>query len=380
MLLIILSALLCSLSFHPVGLHFLAWIGLVPMLFAVENKRPRQAFMSGIFFGGFFSMFSLFWIVFLQIETNIKLLMLFGMLLMFLYIGVYYGVAFLIANRLGTWSLPFAAAGLEFVKGLGELGFPWLSFGYSQARYPLVIQQASIYGVYGISCWLVLVNVAAYHLIRKRTIQRLAVLLAVFFAPLIYGSAALHFEHSGSAAREVSVGVIQPNIDPNLKFTARMRNESLDRLIALSRECHENVIRENGDGLDLIIWPETAVPAFIKSSAECRALVAALCDTINVPIFTGTPIFNYKTREVHNGAVLFVPNQGIRDEYIKIHLVPFGEHIPFDKYVPLFRKIDLGEGDYAPGSEYTVFNTGSVKFSCLVCFESIFPELSREFV
>jgi apolipoprotein N-acyltransferase len=178
----------------------------------------------------------------------------------------------------------------------------------------------------------------------------------------------------------VSVGVIQPNIDPNLKFTARMRNESLDRLIALSRECHENVIRKNGDGLDLIIWPETAVPAFIKSSAECRALVAALCDTINVPIFTGTPIFNYKTREVHNGAVLFVPNQGIRDEYIKIHLVPFGEHIPFDKYVPLFRKIDLGEGDYAPGSEYTVFNTGSVKFSCLVCFESIFPELSREFV
>ncbi|MEO0185219.1 MAG: apolipoprotein N-acyltransferase, partial [candidate division WOR-3 bacterium] len=74
------------------------------------------------------------------------------------------------------------------------------------------------------------------------------------------------------------------------------------------------------------------------------------------------------------------PQKGITQEYKKLHLVPFGEHIPFDKYVPLFRKIDFGEGDYSPGKEHTVFSTGNIRFSCLICFESIFPEISREFV
>ncbi|MCK4453576.1 hypothetical protein KAU59_04395, partial [candidate division WOR-3 bacterium] len=87
LLLIVASAVLMSLSFHPIGLHFLAWFGLVPLLFAIENIKPSFAFKSGIIFGFLFSLFSLFWLVFLQIEINIKLLLLFGLILMFLYFG-----------------------------------------------------------------------------------------------------------------------------------------------------------------------------------------------------------------------------------------------------------------------------------------------------
>ena len=101
-LLIFISAVLMSLSFHPLGLHFLAWIGLVPLLFAVAEVRPFVAFKSGTIFGFLFSLFSLFWFVFLQIETNIKILMLFGLVLLFLYLGVYYGVGFLFMNKIGV--------------------------------------------------------------------------------------------------------------------------------------------------------------------------------------------------------------------------------------------------------------------------------------
>ncbi len=373
---IIASALLMSLSFHPVGLHFFAWFGLVPLLFAVRNTKPSSAFRSGVLFGFLFSLFSLFWLVFLQIETNIKILLLFGLILLFLYAGLYYGTALLISNTVGIWSLPFVVAGFEFIRGIGEIGFPWLSLGYSQARYPLVIQQASLYGIYGLSFWLVLVNVLLYKLAQSKKLYYCVVFVVLFGLPLLYGILRVR----DPAGKCITVGVIQPNIDPNLKFTRAMRDETFNRLLSLSSRCNQSAAEYTGNPLELIIWPETATPIFLLSPGSYQERVFELSDSINTPIFTGTPIIDAKNREIFNGAVLIQPQQGITQQYKKIHLVPFGEHIPFDRHVPLFRKIDVGGGDYASGEEYTIFQTKKMKFSCLICFESIFPELTRKFV
>ncbi len=375
LLLILFSAILMSLSFHPIGLHFLAWVGLVPVLFLICNTKLSKVFFTGLFFGFFFALFSLFWLVFLQIETNVKILMMFGMVLMFFYLGLFMGVGFLLGRIIGLWSLPFILAGLEYLKGLGELGFPWLSFGYSQARYPLIIQQASIYGVYGVSFWLGLINIAFFNFLRSRSIKNLTLFLAFFVLPIAFGYYRLH--NVPQSSEKITVGIVQPNIDPNLKFTPAMRDETFVRLIGLSERCYgESPERK----LDLIVWPETATPIVIRTPGIYQNAVFELANRLNMPVLTGTPIYDRNTHSMYNGAVLITPQKGITQEYKKIHLVPFGEHIPFDRYIPLFRKIDLGEGDYAPGDEYTVFATDRVKFSCLICFESIFPEISREFV
>lgn len=374
-LLILLSALLLSLSFHPLGLNFLAWFGLVPLFFTIYNSSLSKTFIYGLIFGFLFSLFSLFWIVFLQIEANIKLLMVFGMFVMFLYIGLYMAVGLLFSKLLGLWLLPFIWAGLEYLKGLGELGFPWLSLGYSQARYPLIIQQASIYGIYGISFWLVLLNLAVFYYLLDKKIKDLLVLSIIFIIPVLFGY--IRLQSKPLQSKEVSVGIVQPNIDPNLKFSAAMRDQTFDRLIRLSEMCQE---KNPNRRLNLIVWPETATPIFIVNPGVYQDKVIDLVDRLVIPVLTGTPLYDRKKQEIYNGAVLIEPKKGITQEYKKLHLVPFGEHIPFDKYIPIFRKIDFGEGDYAPGNEYTVFSTDRVKFSCLICFESIFPELSREFV
>jgi apolipoprotein N-acyltransferase len=376
LVLIVISALLMSLAFHPLGLHFLAWFGLVPLLFAIDNVKPRSAFVSGITFGFIFALFSLFWLIFLQIEANIKVLMMFGLILMFLYIGLYFGVSLLIANRIGIWFLPLVISGLEFLKGLGELGFPWLTLGYTQARYPLIIQQASLYGVYGLSLWLVLFNVSLYKFIKIRQMKYLTISLFIFVLPLLYGVLRI----KKPDGEYVTIGIVQPNIDPNLKFTRAMRDESFNRLIRSSEECAHVSRQETDDSISLIVWPETAIPLFLTMSDEHQRLVTELTNRINSPLFTGTPLYDRTTRGVYNGAVLIEPEQGITQEYRKMHLVPFGEHIPFDRYIPLFRKIDFGEGDYLPGNNFTVFKTNRLTFSCLICFESIFTDLSREFV
>jgi apolipoprotein N-acyltransferase len=108
--------------------------------------------------------------------------------------------------------------------------------------------------------------------------------------------------------------------------------------------------------------------------------VRQLADRLRMAVFTGTPLYDPRTRDIYNGAVLVEPQIGITQYYRKIHLVPFGEHIPFDQYVPLFKKIDVGGGDYAPGSDYTVFAYKEASFGCLICFESIFTDISRTMV
>jgi len=376
LILILISALLISLSFHPLGLHFLAWFGLIPLLYAVENTRASTHFKSGVLFGFLFSLFSLFWIIFLQIPINIKILMIAGMIILFLYIGLYFGVSLLIANQIGIWFLPFAIAGLEYIKGLGELGFPWLSLGYTQARYPIIIQQASIYGIFGITFWLILLNVALHKFIKVRTIKYLMIAVFIVVLPLIYGMLRIR----EPTEKFISVGIIQPNIDPNLKFDRKMKQETFNRLISLSTACAERGLEKTGYPLELIIWPETATPIFLTSPGRYQDRVLELSKRLHVPIFSGTPLFDRTNYNIYNGAVLIEPGKGIEQKYKKIHLVPFGEHIPFDRYIPLFRKIDFGEGDYSPGKEYTVFNLTNFTFSCLICFESIFPDLSREFV
>lgn len=375
-LLLAVAALLMSLSFHPIKLHFLAWFGLVPMLLVIEDVRPGQSFRAGLIFGFLFALFTLFWIVFLQIEVNIKLLMTFGLIVLFLYVGLYYGVTLLIINKTNIWMLPFAVTGLEFIRGIGELGFPWLTLGYTQARYPLFIQQAAIYGVYGISFWLVLLNVLVYRAIKNTNAKTILLTGLVFALPILYGIV----RQEPSYERRVSVGIVQPNIDPNMKFSSELRYETFRRLVNLSTECSNASWRENADSLDIIVWPETATPVFLKSPGTYQDLIVHLVNRLRVPIFTGTAIYERKNHEIYNGAVLIEPNRSINQEYRKIHLVPFGEHIPFDRHIAFLRKVDFGEGDYSPGTSLTVFETEKFKFACLICFESIFPELCRTFV
>jgi apolipoprotein N-acyltransferase len=376
-LLILLSALLMSLAFHPLPLHFLAWFGLVPLLMATEGMNPARSFRAGILFGFVFALCVLFWIVFLQIEANIKLLILFGLIVLFLYIGLYFGVALLMTKKIGIWIFPFIITGLEYIRGTGEIGFPWLTFGYTQAHYPLLIQQASLYGVYGISFWLVLLNVAIYKAIRNKRMSSYLTAIVIFVLPMVYGSA----RHRESGTPQTAyVGIVQPNIDPNLKFSRELRYKTFERLINLSAQCAATGLKEYGHTLDLIIWPETATPVFLKSPGKYQDLVKHLASRLHVPIFTGTAIYEPKINEIYNGAVLIEPDKDIEQEYRKIHLVPFGEHIPFDRYIPLLRAVDFGEGDYSPGTSYAVFKTPAFNFACLICFESIFPELSRKFV
>jgi apolipoprotein N-acyltransferase len=133
---------------------------------------------------------------------------------------------------------------------------------------------------------------------------------------------------------------------------------------------------------DLIIWPETAAPFHLRYEPDYMSLLTRTVDRLGVPLLLGFPDAIPEENGAlayYNSAGLMLPGLGIVKKYDKIHLVPFGERIPYDDVFRFLKKVDFGQANFGIGKDNTVFRLNDEKFSVLICFESIFPELVRSF-
>ncbi|HZE20273.1 MAG TPA: apolipoprotein N-acyltransferase, partial [Candidatus Angelobacter sp.] len=130
----------------------------------------------------------------------------------------------------------------------------------------------------------------------------------------------------------------------------------------------------------LVIWPETALPFYVRLEAQKLDRIMELVKAWDVPVLLGYPDATFSLSGgviTHNAAGLLLPSKTIAAQYEKIHLVPFGERIPFQGILPFLGKLDLGQAEWTPGTKPVVFPFQDAPFGVLICFESIFPELSR---
>jgi apolipoprotein N-acyltransferase len=133
------------------------------------------------------------------------------------------------------------------------------------------------------------------------------------------------------------------------------------------------------DKPDLIIWPEAALPVVLEEEPNFFEKVKHCTQGLNAPLLLGA----VTTRDnfYYNSAILVGAGSKLLTRYDKLHLVPFGEYIPLKKILPFLETV-VPIGDITAGKEYTIFclGNGQTKFSVLICFEDLFPELSREFI
>jgi apolipoprotein N-acyltransferase len=128
------------------------------------------------------------------------------------------------------------------------------------------------------------------------------------------------------------------------------------------------------------------VPGFLETQKELRDRIAALAKETGSYILVGTQTEKVPEGVRYYNSAVLVSNTGeMAQRYDKVHLVPFGEYVPFgNSYLSFIKKrYDMGE-DYSPGKDYTIFEIptqkrGRVKFAVLICFEDVFPEISRIF-
>ncbi|MEO0076848.1 MAG: apolipoprotein N-acyltransferase [candidate division WOR-3 bacterium] len=220
------------------------------------------------------------------------------------------------------------------------------------------------------------INVLLYWIIvKKNKLTYSIILLISFILPITYGLVRI----KTNPATALKVAIVQPNVSPFAKGDYESRSRLINQFISLTKQAI-------AAKPDLIVFPETATIVDITRDQTLQDTIHAIIDSAQTYLFTGTPLFEINQPIYYNGAVLFEPNYpGFRSIYRKIHLVPFSEKIPYADKVALFRKIETNDmGNCTPGKEYTIFNFARVdsktkRFSCLICFESIFPDLTREF-
>lgn len=390
----VLSGLLLALAFPGFGHSTVIYAALVPLLFAVQSVSIKRAVWLGILAGFVFFMISLSWLHNLtgMVEgAALKVSALLGYGALALYCALYF-VPISIIAALGAkqWLgsnlrknlrymvvLTATWVGSEYLRSFLFTGFPWNPLGASQYANSTIIQVAEWGGVYLVSACIVWMNVAIFITFRQYTHGiRLSKYRPHFELMIGLIPIALSIMHGMSMLfnktdpREgINVAMVQPNIQQSAKWDDAKDQEIRVRL----EELTEEVTRLYG--LDLVIWPETAVPDFVRSSPESYDMVARMAMQ-GTPLLVGTMDFTASGAGIkyYNSSILFDTNGNEIGKYDKQHLVPFGEYVPFPG---LMRKFTPIEVDFGRGSGSTLLPiNGDRSFSVLICFEDIVAPLA----
>jgi len=363
------SALLLALSFSSFNLWLFAWCGFIPLFIALENKSLRGAFTVAFFCGIIFWGLAIYWLV------HVTLL---GQIILILYLAVYFGLFgcvvyfsrfFSANNRL--FFLPASWVLLEYLRSYLFTGFPWALIGLSQYTILPIIQIADITGAWGVCFLVVLVNAAFYLFLRKHSgVKILFIPILGLFLSLGYGLIRLNYQASECNRQEqLKISVVQGNIPQDLKWDKRAAAFIQERYRQLTSAAAV-------DEPVLIIWPEASVPGLWgRDDAEFRQ-VFSLAGQLGTHLLVGA--VSYYNQNYFNSALLINQQGSVAATYNKLHLVPFGEYIPLKNIFPFLETI-APIGDIQPGKNYTIFRQPA-NFGVLICFEDLFPELSREFI
>jgi apolipoprotein N-acyltransferase len=390
----LLSGALLAGSFPKFGTPALAWIALAPLLVSVvlafgERRPPAQVFglgwLSGVvYFGG-----TLYWVTGVMntyggLPFVVSVLV---ALLLSSYLSLYVGIFALLVRaavlRLGLsgiWLAPCFWVATEWGRSTIAMSFPWALLGSSQATVIPVVQAASVVGVYGLSAVVALVGSAAavIALTRDRVQRRGAIGVAALLAAVVIGG--LVRVGQGDllqAGTPLRVGLVQGSVSQDEKYDPKLRDAILGRYLDLSRQ----VI---GQDAELVVWPEAATPFYFDLDSNLAAPVRRLAMEAKTPFLIGTDEFvrgsGERPDQYYNSAVLVGPDGKSRASYRKMQLVPFGEYVPFKRLLFFVDAIVEGIGDFAAGGNAVVFDADGRRFSVSICYESVYPWISRQFV
>lgn len=423
----IVSAVLLELPFPIAGpmppwRSIFAWFGLVPLLWAlltpatVDHKRPfRRAFLLAYFCGVLWYMGNCYWIRDTMLHYGdmpagapTLLLVAFSMVLG-LYFGLF-GLGLMLVRR-GTGNPRLALAAAPFFWVALDLAaaritsVPWDQLGYSQVDNGIVTPFASWTGAYGITFLLVAANAfIAFSWLRVRTAPRWAPdkwtwveAVVPFF--LIFCWNGIHVMASGVPTSATAV-LIQPNLDvggDNDWSAPGQWDQHIAGFTHLaSEQCKTYIagIPQTGapnaqltcpptpTHLDLVVWPEAPSP-FAENDPRFQKAIASIAATEQAPLIIGGIGSDYSQDQQqwldYNSAMVFAPDGNSVGRYDKIHLVPFGEYIPFQQYLTFAHKLTGKVSSFSRGTERSTFRLNGHRYGVFICYESVFADEVRHF-
>jgi apolipoprotein N-acyltransferase len=445
------TAVMLTLAQPPIGWWALAWVAYVPFIIACtqrtftaenpsslryegqaaeKNKKfvavPATAkqLLVAYIVGACFWLGNLYWLSYVTVAGWIAFCFYTALLWPVLVIGLRWCIRKKVPLVVAA---PILIVGIENTQGLFLGGFYWDHLSHSQYTNTMLTQIADIFGAAGVSFLVATVNGAVSQLILtvknlefrienlgKKKERRFSILnsqfsiliaVAAIGGTLIYGH--WRIEQTGKFVKDGPVvAAVQTNVPQSVKESFAAEQQMLDTLVNQSEQCIKN-------GAKLIVWPETMVQAILEpqvlqlldESHQYKVFNKTIRNLARRGVYIlagaygGSPRieenFDIRMAEKYNSAFLYTPDGNVAPEkYYKIHLVPFGEYLPFEN-IPLihnlFLKMTPYDFDYTlnPGTKYTVFNmkapdsnsaTPVYKFSVMICYEDAVAGMARHFV
>ena len=393
------SGLAMGLAFPKFDSGLLAWVALVPLFYLIEGESMRRVF-GWAYLQGFASyLVQLYWIPiplhdFADVRMRyaiFPMLALAGIVAVNTAVAIWAGEFVARRTRIPTVvTMPVAWTAVEWFRTYVPVAFPWNLLGYTAYHNLELIQFAEFTGVYGISALIVFFNAVVYVVIFRRGGYRLqtislSTLTAMMIVLVAFGAWRINNLKNAPSVGSFKVAMVQGNIPQSLKWDPKFLPDSY-------KIYQEETADAAKHGVDLVVWPEAAAaflfqpddqyPAELASDAEYRTALLTLAKDQRAAILFGAPALARADGRLgfYNRAYLISANgQGEVDaHYDKIELVPFGEYVPARAILGYFvNRVVEGFGDLIPGSEQTLFDFKGAKLGILICYESIFPDLTR---
>ena len=366
------SGLLLFSVFSPLEWAWAAGVALVPVM-GMARRAPFKMAMRMGWMSGF-----LFWLLSIRWLTHVTVL---GWVFMGAYCALFVLPAIWVANRWRGGAAGFAGSlavvwcGGEFLRGWMGGGFPWNLLGVGLTPWLPAIQLAEIGGVWLVSGLAVFVNgLVVWALVERKEWRALGLCAAVVLAVLGWGS--WRIQRLETPDRSIRVALVQTSIPQDEKWVTSKIEMIYARLKELTLQAQAD------PNLELVIWPETALPDDVRNSETSYSLVWNLC-TNGTQILTGSldlAMLDSGEPNYFNSAFLFDEEGCMIGEYDKRHLVVFGEFIPFESWIPWRWRSAMGMPlSISAGDSGAVFRVGvgQIPVAPLICFEDILPDLAR---
>ncbi|RXH21465.1 acyltransferase [Bradyrhizobium nanningense] len=305
------------------------------------------------------------------------------------YLSIFTAIGFALARLLWTknatrvLALAASLTVSEWVRGHALTGFPWNAFGYALSEPLPLAQTASLIGLWGMTFLTVAIFASPATLIDRTPDRRLpwrapAAAIGLLIVMSVFGAIRLSL-HPTTMVAGAKLRLMQPNLQQDAKFNYSAKPEVMKKYLALSDRAsgpRSTGVRD----ATILIWPESAFPFFLTREADAMAQIAELLPKGTVLITgsvrapdlpRGTPITRaYNSIYVidHDGSILAV--------YDKLHLVPFGEFLPYQTLMETlgFEQLTRVRGGFIPGTvRHALPVPGAPAALPLICYEAIFP-------
>lgn len=391
------------LAFAPYDLFPILWVTVPIFVWLLDGAsgsatrgrvfRLVPAAIVGWWFGFGFFLAGLFWVgnsflVEADVTPWLLALMPFAVVAFTACLALFWAVGAALARLLWSdgWARIFAFAAsmtlAEWLRGTILTGFPWNAFGYALTAQPLTMQLASLFGIWGLTllAWLVfaapVLFVGGLASERRSRFLALGTILVLLLGSIGFGAFRLQAA-SSSSVEGVRLRLVQPAIDQREKWRPGGAAAIMESYLTLSDSGSIPLGRDGAP--NLLVWPESAFPFILTESPDALAAIANLLPD-DTALITGAA---RRERSVdpasppilYNSVYVIDDGGEIRDAYDKVHLVPFGEYLPFENALVAIGLKPLVDalGTYRPGPRLrTLALPGAPSFSPLICYEAIF--------